>query len=272
MKISLTASISPESFGPILLRGAVRDIFLMAAQWGYDGVELHLLHPAEIDRDEVKRLQLQHGLGIPTLGTGMAARVEGLTFSDPDPDIRHRAVKRIREQIELAAFLGSAVTLGSLLGRVGTESAERTIRREGALACLEECCEAADEAGVTLLLEPLNRYENDYLNTFQEALDVMTKIRRPNLKLLADTFHMNIEEADMEGSLRKAASYLGLVHLADSNRQAPGHGHLDVDGILKTLRDLNYEGYLSFEVLPLPNPRQAAEDGICLVRRILSRL
>jgi sugar phosphate isomerase/epimerase len=89
-----------------------------------------------------------------------------------------------------------------------------------------------------------------------------SEIGAPNLKLLADTFHMNIEEADMPASLKAAGSLVGHVHLADTNRQAPGHGHLDVAAVLKTLDAIGYQGHLSFEVLPLPTPAQAIRDGM----------
>jgi sugar phosphate isomerase/epimerase len=254
------------------MRGSANDAFALASQLDYDGVELHIHHPHKINRDKVKKLADTYGLGIPTLGTGMAATQEGLTLSDPDPEIRRRAVIRIKEHITLAAHLNSAVTIGSMNGRLGNDPQKRPIHRETALDCLRECSKAATEAGVTILLEPLNRYECDYLNTLEEGVGVIRQVGTPSLKLLADTFHMNIEETDITASLRTAGPELGHVHLADSNRQAPGHGHLDVRGVLRVLQEMEYQGYLSFEVLPLPTFRQAAEDAIRTVREILSKL
>jgi len=137
------------------------------------------------------------------------------------------------------------------------------------LACLDKCCRSAQAHGVTLLLEPLNRYEADYLNTIEETIDTIEEIGAPNLKVLADTFHMNIEEVDMAAALRRAGPRLGHVHLVDSNRRAPGYGHLDMRSILQALSGMHYAGYLSFEVLPLPESRQAARDGICFTRDLL---
>lgn len=272
MKIALTATQSEVSGGPIIMRGSATEAFALASQLNYDGVELHIRHPSQINRDEVKKLADKYGLGIPTLGTGMAATQDGLTFSDPDSEVRRRAVIRIKEHIALAAHLNSAVTIGSINGRLGNDPQKRPIHREGALDCLQQCSKAAAGAGVTILLEPLNRYECDYLNTLEEGIRVIREIGMPSLKLLADTFHMNIEEADITASLRTAGPELGHVHLADSNRMAPGYGHLDVRGVLRVLRDIGYQGYLSFEVLPLPTFRQAAEDAIRTVREILSKL
>jgi len=140
------------------------------------------------------------------------------------------------------------------------------------LASLEECCDLAARAGVTLLLEPINRYEIDDLVTLDQAAAVIKKLGRPKVKTLADTFHMNIEEVNLTTSLRHHAVVLGHVHLVDSNREVPGHGHVNMRAILQTLRDIGLKGYISFEALALPDPQQAASDGIRTVRAILASL
>ena len=122
-------------------------------------------------------------------------------------------------------------------------------------------CGAAARSCVTVLLEPLNRYECDYLNRLEDGAAIAAEIGAPNLKLLADTFHMNIEEPDIAASLRAAGSLVGHVHLADSNREAPGHGHLDIAGVLDALHGIGYQGYLSLEVLPVPAPCRAIRDA-----------
>lgn len=272
MKIAITAAPDASPQAPILFRAGVAEGFAQAAELGYDGVEIHLQRPEDIDRHSILDLAKRHGLGIPTLGTGMAAGREGLSFSDPDPAIRARAVQRIGGQIDLAAFLHSGVTIGLIFGRLGDDPAARDRRQEAAVACLKECCRHAEQSGVTLFLEAINRYEADQLVTLDEAISCLRKVGSPSLMLLADTFHMNIEEADLLGSLRRTAGLLGHVHLSDSNRQVPGHGHLDVGAVLETLRDIRYEGYLAFEVLPLPDPASAAGDGVAHVRRLFAAL
>jgi len=266
LKIAATGTPSPARGAPILLRGEVGALFRQAAECGCQGIELHLRRAEDVDVQAVKRLAAEYGLEVPTLGTGMAATADGLTFSDPDAEIRARAVHRLRGHIELAAEVGSAVTIGSISGKLGSgEDGERRARRSSALECLAQVCRAAEHLGVTVLLEPLNRYECDYLDTLAEAMKAAAEVGAPNLKLLADTFHMNIEEADLAASLRAAGSSIGHVHLADSNRQAPGHGHLNVAGVLAALAEIGYRGYLSFEVLPLPDPCRAIRDGIAAI-------
>jgi sugar phosphate isomerase/epimerase len=272
MKCVLTATPSEARFAPIQFRGQPPETFALAAEFAYDGVELHLRNPDDIDRMSVRELSTKFNLPVTTLGTGMAARMDGLTFSDPDPEIRRQAVERIGAHIDLAADLNAAVIIGSFSGKLGDEPDQRSLRREFALSCLAECCRIASDKGVTMLLEPLNRYEGDYLNTVEDVLALIGELGVSNLKILADSFHMNIEEVDIAASFRQAGSHLGHVHLVDSNRQAPGHGHLDIKSILKVLRNINYQGYVSFETLPLPNPRQAIGDAISTIRTLLTDL
>ena len=266
MRIAVTATPSQLGFAPILWRGDVAAAFRAAAELGCQGVELHLRHAEDIDLDCLKRLIADSRLEVPTLGTGLAAGLDGLTLSDLEESIRQAAVERAAGHIRLAAELGSAVIIGFLAGRLGaSDDQEWRTRRAWALEGLAALCRAAQPAGVTVLLEPLNRYESDYINTLSDAADILREIGAPNLKLLADTFHMNIEEAGLAASLRAAGSRVGHVHLADTNRQAPGHGHLDIAGVLGALDEIGYKGYLSFEVYPLPDARRAVEDGIAAI-------
>jgi sugar phosphate isomerase/epimerase len=269
VRIAITATPSQPRNAPLLLCGDLADAFRQAAESGYQGVEIHMRRAEDVDVEAVRRLAADYCLGVPTLGTGMAG-ADGLSFADPDPEIRARTVERVQGHIAFAAEVGSAVTIGTLSGKLGDCAAEeRRGRRSRAIECLDQVCRRAARSGVTVLLEPLNRYECDYINTLENGMKVAAEIAAPNLKLLADTFHMNIEEVDLATSLKAAGSSIGHVHLADTNRQAPGHGHLDVAGILATLEGISYPGYISFEVFPLPNASVAIRDGINAVRAAL---
>jgi sugar phosphate isomerase/epimerase len=268
LKIALTATPSEARFAPILWRGPVAGAFDLAHRLGYDGVELHLRSAGDASLAELRSLQARYRLGIPTLGTGMAAGEDGLTFSHPDPETRRRAIDYIGEHIRLAAGIGSAVTIGLIRGRIG-QGKQRGRGWCSVLECLGACCRMAEAEGVTLLLEPVNRYEGDDLNRLDQAAAVIQEVGSPCLRILADTFHMNVEEVDIAGSLRQHAALLGHVHLVDSNREAPGHGHLDIRSILQVLEAADYDCYVCFEVLPLPDRERAADDGIRTVRKVL---
>lgn len=251
---------------PLLLCGDIADAFRQASEFGCQGVEIHMRRAEDVDVKAVKRWAADYHLGVPTVGTGMA-RADGLTFTDPDPQVRARTVERVQGHIAFAAEVGSAVTIGILSGVLGEcEAAERRSRRSRAIECLAQVCRLAARSGVVVLLEPLNHYEWDYINTLADGLSVAAEIAPPNLKLLADTFHMNIEEADLFASMKGAGASIGHVHLADTNRPAPGHGHLDLAEVLKTLDAIGYQGYISFEVFPLLNASVAIRDGIDAVR------
>jgi 5-keto-L-gluconate epimerase len=272
MKFVITATPSEARFAPLLLRGPVAESFALAAQYGFDAIEIHLRHVHDVNGDEVLALSRRYAMPVTTLGTGMMAGMDGLTFTDPDAAVRRQAVERVKGHIELAARLASAVTIGILNGNLGHEPAEAERRRGYHFACLAACCEAANELGVSVLLEPLNRYECDWLNTTDDALSILSKLDAPNVRYLADTFHMNIEEADIGASIRRAGGRLGYVHLVDSNRLVPGRGHLPIREVLEALADIRYDGHLSFECLPSPNAETALKRSIAYVRHLQSEL
>lgn len=271
--IAITAAPIEVGPAPVLLRGDLAAAFRQAAELGCRGVEIHLRRAEDVNPVALKQWMRDYGLKVPTLGTGMAATLDGLTFAHADASVRRQALRRLCGHVDLAAELGSAVTVGSVSGRLGTnDESQRAARRAAALETLAELCQYAEQRGVTVLLEPLNRYECDYLNTLAEACRVIAELGAPNLKLLADTFHMNIEEADIVESLRAASSRLAHVHLADSNRQAPGRGHLDVAQVLAALVEIGFQGFLAFEVMPVPDAITAIRAGVEAVRAAEKRI
>jgi len=141
-----------------------------------------------------------------------------------------------------------------LVGSPGEQAGQRA----GAVEAIRGCAVHAAERGVTLLLEPINRYETNFVNTAAQGLAVLDEIAHPSMKLLLDTFHMNIEEPSLEEAVLAAGDRLGYVHVADSNRRAPGQGHTDFAGLVSALDKIAYEGMLVAEILPLPEDAEAA--------------
>jgi 5-keto-L-gluconate epimerase len=269
MKIAVTATPSEARFAPILLRGPISESFLLASRYGYDGIEIHLRDPHDVNEDEAAELSRRYDMPVTTLGTGMAAGMDGLTFTDPRAEVRSLAVDRVKDHIKLAARLGSAVTIGLLNGNLGSHDEKAS---ENHFICLKQCCTAAADAGVDLLLEPLNRYECDWLNTTEDAVSLIERLGAANLKYLADTFHMNIEEPDITAGIRRAGTRLGYIHLVDSNRCGPGQGHLPFRDILKAAADGGYTGYVSFECLPKPDVQSALKHSLRFVKNLLTEL
>lgn len=125
----------------------------------------------------------------------------------------------------------------------------------------------AADLGTTLLYEPLNRYETNLVNTLGDAAQLITGAALPNVRILADLYHMNIEETNLADALRVAGPLVGHVHFADSNRRAAGLGHTDWAPIIAALVEIGYAGYLSAEVLPLPDTDTAARQTIASFRK-----
>ncbi len=213
----------------------------------------------------------RHGLAVPAIGTGQAFSEEGLSLTDPDVEVRRRAVERIHRQVDLAGLLGAVVIIGLIRGRVQTG-----VSREQAMDWLQEglteCAGYAGQQGVRLALEPINRYESDLIVNVSEGLSLISEIGADDLGLLLDTFHMNIEEPSIEGSIRAAGKNIFHCHVADSNRWHVGAGHLDFPSILSALDEAGYEGYLSAEVLPLPNSDECARRNMEYLRHVLAGL
>ncbi|MEW6228225.1 MAG: sugar phosphate isomerase/epimerase family protein [Bacillota bacterium] len=253
MKLSIVVNGTPRATS-LAADMPLGDAMALAASVGFDGVELAIANPLDVDLAGLKKMLATCGLDVPALGTG-AAYAEGLSLSHRDASRREGAVARLKAHVDLAASLGAAVIVGLICGRTADGLA-----RENALACigayLQDVARYAAPRGVRLLLEPLNRYETDLLNTVADAR-AMAEAAGDNVGLLVDTFHMNIEEPSIVGSIRDAASRVWHVHVADSNRWAPGCGHLDFRAIVEALHDVGYRGHLSGEIMHRPDVRTA---------------
>jgi sugar phosphate isomerase/epimerase len=124
---------------------------------------------------------------------------------------------------------------------------------------------------VTLIYEPLNRYETNMCNTLADGVALVESLETRNVKLLADLFHANIEEADIASAIRAAGRHVGHVHFVDSNRRPAGCGHIDYGPIMGALHEIGYEGYLSAEALPWPDSEGAARQTMRMIRQVTGR-
>ena len=146
------------------------------------------------------------------------------------------------------------------------------VGKEQALVRLAEAMtilgEHAASRGQVLLYEPLNRYETNLINTIDEGMQFLKGLPTMGLRLLADLFHMNIEEADIAEAIRAGGSSIGHIHLADSNRRPAGLGHTDFGPIVKAVRDIEFDGYFAAEALPYPTPEEAARQTMKRFREL----
>jgi sugar phosphate isomerase/epimerase len=254
----ITISLVPEAMrGPFVLHGDLASCMQQAHDAGFRAIEIFARSADELDERELRAGLRRHRLTLAALGTGAGFLVRRLHLLDADPARRAEARRFIQGIIDLAGRFGAPAIIGSMRGRFGPGR-----RRRGAEAQLAEdlatLARSASRHGTTLLLEPLNRYESDCVNTLAEGAALIARSGAPNLRLLADCFHMNIEERSIPAALRQAAGLVGHIHFVDSNRRAAGAGHLDFAAIGSALRDIAYAGHLSAEALPLPTAQAAA--------------
>jgi sugar phosphate isomerase/epimerase len=267
MKLSIVVSTQAAQFQAATFKGDLEANLAHIAALGYDGVELAIRDPKLVNEDDLLVLLRRHGLEVSAIGTGQAWGEEGLSLTDPDPELRAAAIERIKAHLPFAARLGAVVIIGLIRGIVPPRVDHRQAMAWLAQA-LQECSAAASALGVRLALEPVNRYETTLINTAADGLDLIDHVGADNLGLLLDTFHMNIEERSVEDSLRRAADRIFHFHVADSNRWYPGAGHLDFSRILGLLQTLGYRGYVSGEFLPIPDAATAARKAIAYLRTI----
>jgi len=224
-----------------------------ASEAGYDGVELAITDPTRIDVAKIKRLLKQYNLAMPVITTGQAYGIEGLSLTASNEEVREKALRRIKEHIKLGRELGAMVIIGLIRGKRGDRKARRFL-----IEALETCARFDNKA--KLVLEPLNRYESKLINTVDEALEVLEEIRMENIGILFDTFHANIEERSIKGSVQRANDHLFHIHIADSNRWTPGYGHFNFRELSEALSEIDYHGFCSLESLPKPNPKKCLQE------------
>jgi sugar phosphate isomerase/epimerase len=266
-KLSVVLSTHAASFDAVALKGDFEANVAKIAGWGYDGVELAIRDPRLVDSGELKRVVGGHGLAVPAIGTGQAWGEEKLSFTSDDASVREAAVQRIKNHIPLAARFEAVIILGLIRG-ITPPGRTHGRSMEYLVEAIKECATAAAGTGVRFALEPLNRYESDLVHSVGEGLELAERIGAENFGLLLDTFHMNIEEAVIEDSIRACGDRIFHFHVADSNRWYPGAGHLDFKAILETLAATGYKGFVSGEFKPLPDADTAAERSIAYLRKL----
>jgi 5-keto-L-gluconate epimerase len=268
MNLSIVLSTQPAQFQAATFKGDLATNLAHIASFGYDGVELAIRDPQLVDLDALEELVYHNGLKVPAIGTGQAWGEEGLSFTDPEPTIRQAAIERIKSHIPVASRFGAVIIIGLIRGIVkpGVDSQQAM---DWLVAALRECSEAARPHGLRLALEPINRYETTLINNTAQGLELIERVGADNFGLLLDTFHMNIEEPNIEAGMRACGKRIYHFHVADSNRWHPGAGHLDFKSILDTLFAAGYQGWVSGEFLPKPDVETAAQRSIALLRQMV---
>ncbi len=231
--------------------GAVRDA-------GFDGVDLGANRP-EYKRQlpEIVRMVKSLGLNVHAfLGAwgGWHAGEERDLASDQE-DVRAYAVGYGKECVDLTAEIGAPVfEICAAPGQCSYPAGKTPVKvlEANFAMSVSELCEYAAPKSITVMIEPINRFEGHpgFMNSLVEAARMIDRLAIPNLAVMGDLFHMNIEDVSMNDALRAAGNNLQLIHLADSNRGMPGTGHIDFRALIRTLTDMGFTGSMSLDCVP----------------------
>ncbi len=238
---------------------------------GFDGIELRG-HGDFQFRERLPELRAARNAGVvmPSVCVIMDHFI-----GDFDPAQRRDAIDNMRSLLSVIAEVGGygAITpaaYGMFSLRLPPFTPPRSPEddRKVLIEGLSELGEHAAAEGVHVLFEPLNRYEDHMVHTLAEAVDLCRAVGLPSVKVMADLFHMNIEEQDLAGAITQAADYLLHVHLADSNRRQPGLGHTDFMPAFRALQQLGFSGYMALECHLQGEPRAALAETARYIRSL----
>ena len=263
MKSAVTISLVPEAAkGPFVYHGQLVESCEQAAEMGFDAVELFVPGPDELDPADLGVLLDRYKLKLAAVGTGAGWVKHRLSLTDSSAGQRKKAIDYVNSIVDFAANFGAVAIIGSMQGQPRDPDVSADDARKHLVDGLNECGEHAAGHQLPLIYEPLNRYETRQACTLEEGVALLEQCETTNVQLLADLFHMNIEEESLPAAIRNAGSHIGHVHFVDTNRRAVGCGHLDVDPVIDALVEIGYDGYLSAEALPWPDSRSAAAATI----------
>ncbi len=217
------------------------------AAWGYEAIELWGGGLRERLAEVQSALQ-QTAFKVSTICAGYRG-----CLLDANPHERALAMQDLRDLLFMAGDLGAGGVItvpifgAPRLPDLRPLASSEALETELLCKLLSELAPTAEKAGASILLEPLNRYETHFLRRLEQAAAICEKVGHPHIKIMADLFHMSIEEADMPEAIRQAGRYIAHVHLADSNRLLPGQGHTDFRACFDALKAIGYTGYMALE-------------------------
>jgi len=250
---------------------------------GFDGVELPLFYPEQFAARDLRRALEANDLACVVC----SIIPEGLNLISEDADVRRRTQAHLKAAVECTAEVGATLIDGPLYCPVGHLPGRRRTRDEWqwAVEGYQSLAGTLESCGVTLALEPLNRFETYFLNTAADTTAICEAVGHPRVGVAFDTFHANIEEKDVAAACRAVGGHLKHVQVSENDRGTPGSGHVDWPGLFRVLRDLGYSDWLSIESFGPdlgafsaavciwrdiePTPDAIAFDGIAFLKKAL---
>lgn len=238
-------------FGPEMDQNVLSELAFIA-ETGYQGIEIPIfntdLAPWKAWKNEADRL------GIQIFACGIAGPNENLI--SPDPAVRKAGLDYIKATIDIAAYLGSPYLSGPIHSALGVFTEKPATGQEitWAVDGVREAANYAAEKNVTICLEYLNRFESYLVSCADELYALVTQIDHPNVRIMYDTFHANIEEKNTSEALKRIADKTPHIQISESTRGILGQGQVDIRGLLLTLDELNYQGWIVVESFGMKLP------------------
>jgi D-psicose/D-tagatose/L-ribulose 3-epimerase len=281
MKLGVNTFIWSAEFTPAHL-----SLLPRIKQHGFDGVEVPMFDPAGFRAADIRAGMAANGLEC----TVCSIVPEGRSLISEDADVRRRSRQHLRDAIQATAEAGAGLIDGPLYSPVGYLPGRRRTRDEWkwAVESYQSVTEMLDACDVTLAIEPLNRFETYFLNTAADAAALCQEVAHPRVGVAFDTFHANIEEKDLGGACRLLGRHLKHVQISENDRGTPGSGHIPWTNLLRALRDIGYDRWLTIESFGPslgafsaavaiwreiePTPDAIAFDGVRFLRQAIASL
>lgn len=256
----IAISPRPTNFGPIMYAGRLFEGLEALKANGFDCVELSIRSIEDISVLDFNKRIADLDLKVSGIATGQACLFDQLCLSGFQPAQRQKTIEHLQRITDFALEIGArTIIIGGIRGQLTGVNKEFENSYQLGVEAIRKCAEYTHDNHVQLVLEAINRYETNWIHTAAEGLRVLELVGISSVKMLLDTFHMNIEEASIVDALKTTGEKLGYMHFADNTRHTPGQGQTNFPNILKTLAQINYTGPIITEALPLPDDKTAVE-------------
>jgi len=284
LKIGICITFNPV-FTHIFKVNNINEDFRKFAEIGYSGLELSIRDTEDINWHDFNKALQDNNLELVTLATGLVRKIDNISLMDGDKEKRQTAVMRINKMINhLGAYDSSSknILIGYVKGELTADSKENKERIKRVTGSLEEVLDVAEQKKVKILIEIINHNETNFITDIADGARFVSGFKSGYLKLLIDTYHMDIDERNPSEAIKSASQYIGYVHISDSNRKFPGNGSIDFKPLLAALKDTGYKGYLMLECNEKENADSAAagfesrheplSSGYAYINRLLKDL
>lgn len=262
------------------------DLVDHVADLGYDWIEIGIEAIDQTDWNKVGAAIRNRGLGVSVC----AAMGPDRDLTLDDPSINKSGIEYIGHCVDVVKRLGGDLIVGPMYASVGrtwqSTADQRKVELDRCSKNLQEAAKRAADQGVTLALEALNRFETSFINTTGQMLELHRMIDRPNVKIMADTFHMNIEEKKPAEAIEAIGDLLVHMHSNENDRGTPGTGHVDWEGVAKAVKKIGFNGPLVIESFstevksiakaaaiwrpPAPSSDELAREGLAFLKKLMA--